>query len=840
MEAKSSQLYSLRKRALYLSAVISVVVLLILAFAYSKLNETNEKAITNAQNRTVLLTVLSHIRADLLAAYQGLNNFLLTPEKIEYKKKVQLLIQNTINTSQQLQDKPFSRDTLVAEKAALLKVKLATLHNEIQHLFSIRLDSARLYPSLAVAAEYMRPNRVKMNSLMGIVKYEMQQDETIKTAPDVYETFINTRYLWGKMLSNFRIYLANRTGFFDQHLLTRQEEDLVIRYKELNKSLTALTTLAEQGRLGFESTYAVKEMKAASELWFEGFTRIKVIHHSDNWRLDALIMKNKITPTLDGIVILLSDLEKTASVSAEEDFISFKKLGKAQNNLLWIIAILGIIFVVIIILSLDSFIFKPITQVVSALKSEALGKKGEIIPLVKSQEAYDLVSAFSEMSRQVHLRQSELEHRALHDALTALPNRTLLLDRMEHDINTAKRESQQLCLLMLDLDRFKEVNDTLGHSVGDQLLIILGERLTRVLRDVDTVARFGGDEFAILLPHTDGQQAKKIAEKILAALKDVVLIEGIELYITASIGIAVYPQHCASVQDLLRLADIAMYVAKRNKTGFEVYRADDDENSLSRLSLTNALRDALDNNLLDVYYQPVINIKKNKIVGVEALSRWFHPELGTIPPDTFISLAEQTGIINELTYRVLEQSISRLMQWHKLNADLYVAVNISVYSFREPLFVSHIRQILEKFNFPYEKLTLEITEGAMMENPLQAVDILSELRQMGVKLAVDDFGTGYSSMAYLKQLPIHELKIDKSFVLGLHEDKSDEAIVRSTIELAHNLNLRVVAEGVETETAWELLQQFDCDVAQGYYMSKPKSAEDIERQLTDESGKQVK
>jgi len=828
---KSPHLYSLRKRALYLSATISVIVLFILISAYSKLKETNDRALANVETRTILLTMFNQVRDDLLSSYKNINNFLLTPEKIKYKDNAQALIKNAIDVSYKIEKQITTQDDNPASVARALTIQLQGLILEMNHLFSVRLESTTMYPALAVAAEYMRPNRVKMNNLLSIIENEMQIEDTIQTAPDVYEAFIRMRYLWGKILSNFRISLANRIGSFDTNLLSRQEMGIKVRYLAFQKSLNVLLVMNKNGRLNFESSYAVKQIKYVSALWFKAFEKISIIHHSDNWRLDALIMKEKISPRFDNIVALLLILEENISVSVKDDLIVFSDLGKSQNKLLWGIAILGAIFIIVIIFSLDAFVFKPITLVVSALKSEALGKQGEIISKVKSQEAYDLFNAFSEMSRQVHSRQSELEYHALHDALTKLPNRTLLLDRMEHDLNTAKRENQSVCLLMLDLDRFKEVNDTLGHDVGDQLLVILGHRISAVLRDVDTVARFGGDEFAILLPHTDEEQAKLISSKIIKSLKEVVLIVGVELHVSGSIGIASYPKHSNDVPNLLRMADIAMYVAKREKTGFEVYNQAQDDNSLSKLSLTNDLRDAIENNLLEVYYQPVLNIKKNKIVGVEALCRWFHDELGSIPPDKFIPLAEHAGLINGLTYWVLEQSIFQLTQWHKIDSQLSIAVNISVYSFRDNLFVAHIRSILEKFNFPYETLTLEITEGAMMENPLKAVEVLSELRKMGVKLAVDDFGTGYSSMAYLKKLPVDALKIDKSFVLNLHKDKSDEAIVRSTIDLAHNLNLSVVAEGVETQEAWNLLKKFNCDIAQGYFMSKPKSAEEVEMQL---------
>ncbi len=826
---KQRHFYSLRKRALFVSLAISIVVLLLSLFAHYKLNKAHTHALENIQLRTHYLEKLNFVRTDILAAYKDLNNFLLAPEKNEYRKSMFAYIADAQQQSKQLQKQLMTIAYINSGASFDLMDYLDGLKSEIENLIAVRLNSSLLYPSLAVASEYMRPNRARMSDALAVTLYEMNTENTIRNDPDTYNVFIKTRFFWNKVLSEFRIYLANKTGTFDAKILPRQERSIVVNYNRFREHLKTLLKLADEQKLGFESIYAAKEMAKVSARWFEGFKKIRVIHQSGNWRLDTKILKTRVTPAINKVVNELTRLEELTTVSVTDDINSFARLNSMQNGVLWFVSLLGISFILLVIYSLDKFVFMPIAQVSAALKSEALGKQDEIIPAVKSQEVNNLIFAFSEMSRQVRVRQSELEHLALHDALTGLPNRALLLDRLEHDVNTAKRDQQDLCLLMLDLDRFKEVNDTLGHAVGDDLLVEVGNRLSQVLRNVDTVARFGGDEFAILLPQTNISQAKKISQKIIKILKEAVNFDDIQLYVTASIGIASYPEHGEDVHGLLRMADIAMYVAKNNKSGYEIYNPAIDENSVSKLALTNELREALNNNDLQVYFQPVFNLSGNELLGVEALCRWFHPELGSIPPDSFIPLAEHAGLINELTYWMLEQSVKQLKKWHKINDELSVAVNISVYSFREKNFVLQIKNILNEHDYPCNKLTLEITEGAMMEDPLHAVEVLTELQSMDVNLAVDDFGTGYSSMAYLKKLPVNELKIDKSFVIELDKDESNEAIVRSTIELAHNLNLRVVAEGVETEVVLDKLKAFNCDVAQGYFMSRPVSVEEIEK-----------
>ena len=345
------------------------------------------------------------------------------------------------------------------------------------------------------------------------------------------------------------------------------------------------------------------------------------------------------------------------------------------------------------------------------------------------------------------------------------------------------------------------------------------------------MARIGGDEFSILLSHTDEEQAKITSQKILASFREAIKIEGIDVFISASIGVAVYPVHGEDVHTLLKHADVAMYVAKRNKLGFEVYNEIHDGHSISRLSMTNNFHDDLENNKLTVNFQPIFDMTSNEITCVEALSRWHHPEHGLVSPEIFISLAEQTGLINQLTYWVLNESISQVAKWHKINKELIVSVNLSVFNFKDSSFIGEICGVLKKHDFPNDKLKLEITESAMMENSLQAIEVLTSLHSMGIKLSIDDYGTGFSSMAYLKELPVDELKIDKSFVIDLDQDESNDAIVRSTIELAHNLGLKVVAEGVETEKVNGMLKKYKCDMAQGFHLSHPILADQLEKLL---------
>lgn len=424
-----------------------------------------------------------------------------------------------------------------------------------------------------------------------------------------------------------------------------------------------------------------------------------------------------------------------------------------------------------------------------------------------------------------------LEHQALHDALTSLPNRTLLMDRFRQAIRLAEREKYACSLLMMDLDRFKEVNDTLGHHVGDHLLREVANRLKNRLRDSDTLARMGGDEFAFLLPDTDRDQAVNVINQLQEALEQPFDIEGRHLYIGASIGLALSPENGTDPVLLMQRADIAMYQAKRNHLSYAVYEADIDPFSHERLYLLDGLRNAITEGHLVLHYQPQLDTRGEQPPSLEALVRWRHPQLGLLGPDKFIPLAEETGLIAPLTLWVLENAIMHCADWRKEGFDITVSVNLSASNLRDQTLVGHVNQLLKSHRLEAGNLVLEITESMLMGNSQQTCGVLSSLDAMGVEISIDDFGTGYSSLAYLTQLPVNELKIDRSFIQGMRKNESDAVIVRSTIDLAHNLGLRIVAEGVEEQEEWDQLATLGCDKIQGYLISKPLPVKEMSNWL---------
>lgn len=483
--------------------------------------------------------------------------------------------------------------------------------------------------------------------------------------------------------------------------------------------------------------------------------------------------------------------------------------------------------------SLASFIISrgiasPLRTLSQYARSIASGDYRSPPPLNRADELADLAHAFGDMSNAIAERENRILELAYTDPLTELSNRAHFIERLATALEATGREGTPLAVVLLDLDRFRYVNDSLGHPIGDQVLREVAHRLVAALRQTDTVARLGGDEYAILLPTATSAAARKVVSNLLHALEVPMDIEGQLVDIHGSFGIATSPEHSADPTTLLRCADVAMYKAKNDNLGFAEYDIRYDENTLDRLSMLSELREAVEQNQLVLYYQPKIDLKFGNHHAVEALVRWVHPRRGFVPPDRFIPFAEHTGYIREITQWVLREGIRQCSAWQRAGLDVSISINISARDLLNAELPVYFAALLKTHDCRPERICLEITESAVLDDPRHALENLNRLEATGCKLSLDDYGTGYSSLSYLKRMPVCELKIDRSFVQNMVNDPNDTVIVRSTIDLAHNLGLRVVAEGVENAAILGQLCLLGCDQAQGYYFSKPISAADFE------------
>ena len=476
-------------------------------------------------------------------------------------------------------------------------------------------------------------------------------------------------------------------------------------------------------------------------------------------------------------------------------------------------------------------IAQPLTLLAATAKRLERGDYKGQIEFKREDEIGALAQAFDSMRDGIAKREQEIRRLAYWDTLTGLPNRAQFVLHLNDSIAEARKRETSVFVLMMDLDRFKHVNDVMGHSFGDALLRQVAGRLQLQLvnrhNTAAQVARLGGDEFVVLLPDTDVEQALSIAREILVALETPLSLEDQMVDIGAGLGIAGYPLHGDGAEQILSMAEVAMYTAKQRNDGAVLYDAAMDKSSAQSLSLLTELRNAAERNEFRLFVQPKIMLGSGKAVGAEALVRWSHPERGNVFPDQFIPFAEQTGFIRTLTRWVMEQSAMLCQELQSKGIHLKISVNLSTRDLMDQDLPVKFADLLARYQLGPSAFCLEITESAIMDDPVRAQQTLERLHAMGLELSIDDFGTGYSSLAYLKRLPVDELKIDKSFVLNMENDIGDTKIVRSTIDLGHNMGLRVVAEGIESEAVWRLLARMGCDQGQGYFMSRPMPADQL-------------
>ncbi|HLD23388.1 MAG TPA: EAL domain-containing protein, partial [Sulfuricurvum sp.] len=524
-------------------------------------------------------------------------------------------------------------------------------------------------------------------------------------------------------------------------------------------------------------------------------------------------------------------------------FISDQVMNKELNQIITEALIntfaLSLLLILSLFVAIRLFILKPLSNIVSVIgNSDEDGIPIQLIPEYDAREIFLLSTtmntmiksiraskiALLEQHNQLRTQKNELQYQATHDALTGLANRILFSERLEHVIEKSKQQSGRMALLFIDLDHFKEINDSLGHEAGDEVLNIVTKRLKDTVQNEESLARFGGDEFTVIIEGLQkAEEALYLADKILKILSESITVAQNELYVGCSIGISLYPDNGDTPQDLLKYADAAMYAAKNEgRNNVRYYTSEMTARALERVVMETSLRAGLKNEEFIVYYQPQVNGKRDRLNGMEALVRWQSPTIGLVSPAAFIPIAESTGLIVELDRFVMRRAMTQISAWYKegLNPGI-LAMNLTMKQLQQKDFIYFLTHLIGETGCKEEWIELEVTEDQIMMNPDEAIEILREISSIGVKIAIDDFGTGYSSLSYLKKLPINKLKIDQSFVRELPHDEDDRAITKAIIALAQSLNLEIIAEGVETREQKEFLVQNGCENIQGYLYSKP-------------------
>ncbi|NNJ92010.1 MAG: EAL domain-containing protein [Gammaproteobacteria bacterium] len=817
---------SLQSQYIILASVLGIIITLSIYFSYSVMTRHYHSLVENTRNTSEIRNNILKVRNHINVLANGIDLVTLQPE---YKDQVLLVFQASFTEINQILDAVIEKELLGGAEfiSALsqLSANLDQLRESAQRLFEVRTNVNQQYPGMEVSSRVLRPAQKDMMTALNLALQENDEDALQSKSPAYRAHLVHLKQLWTSTISAYRLYLANRMGSFDEEELYDQEVHVDEYLLEMKNQVAAL--LQYEALFGFESEELLLKLPEVLTVWRDGFAQVKQIHHSEAWRKDSEIMREEILPSMEAISANLLVIGRHLQQSNSQLVADFSGAGNLQTRQLIIIAIVFIAYSFIIYFFLKALVFKPLGILMGTLSADPDIDPDKLRGISKAKEIKNLVDSFLVMHGDVIRRQEELTYHALHDSLTSLPNRKLLMERLFHDIEIADRNSSSLSFLMLDLNGFKYVNDTLGHHVGDQLLIKVGKRLKETLRKVDTIARLGGDEFSIILPETGREHARVVAEKINKMLEQPFKVGEHALHVGTSIGITLYPDDGDNAHVLLKRADVAMYKSKQERKDFHFYEQQDDEHSIQQLSLTNDLKAAIENNSIELHYQPQLDVLTGELSGMEALLRWKHPELGYLPPEQIIEIAENAALIDDLALCVFVNALRDRSQLDDKYAEVSLAINLSVHNLRNDSFFDKLKAEIEKYVPDTQNIIFEVTESSMMADPEKSIEMLNELTSLGVKISVDDFGTGFSSLAYLKRLPVSELKIDRSFVRDMVEDVNDAVIVQSTIDLGHNLGLDVVAEGVEDQASLEKLKAMNCDICQGYYFSRPLGFDDL-------------
>ena len=823
---------SLRKRYAILTILLAIIMLVFSWYAQQQVSLVKNNIEKNIESRNTLIQRNREIRSEITRLRDLLFKFQIDPKKYEDQKFISITISRAIGHIEKLSSHPWIKQNYQATVSELI-LTLNDFDIISKKLIQIRLSPQDLFPALKIANQKMQPLYAKFTENINLAIKEIEDDDNNSFEQHTeYQLLIRLRFHVTSMISNFRMYLLNQLNAFQNSSRINQLNSIKEQHRAIKEKIKALNQLLKNDKLTFSTIIALEKFSPAALKWIKGFEQVIQINETDEWRADSIMYQNELEPKIEKTNSLLRVLDLGIQRFNQNDLATLSNVSQIQVNSIWTAATVGLFILLLGFIFLVKLILNPIEIVTNALKDESKGIEITLDPNISILETQNLITAFKEMRLQIHTRQQELEYHVLHDRLTGLANRELLNDRLEQSIHNAHQERSSFSILTMDLDRFKEVNDTLGHAVGDKLLQQVAQRLSTLLREVDVVVRLGGDEFSILLTTAQEKNAEAIANKIINDFHNVFVVDGTPLYIGISIGIAAYPQHGNTSQILQQRADVAMYVAKRNKMGYAVYDPKFDEYSIGKLSLISDLRKAIEKNELFMEYQPVIDINTGEVISAEALLRWNHPNLGKIYPDKIIPVAEQTGLINPITYWIIDTTAKFHKRLQKNNIDIKIAINLSVYNLQDHNFVENVIDLYKKNNISASNFIMEITENVVMNNPQQSIDVLNRLDALGVEIAVDDFGTGYSSLSYLKLLPLSKLKIDKSFIMDMIESNDDAVIVRSTIDLAHNLGMQVIAEGIEEREMLELLTILGCDLGQGYFISRPISDNSFEKWIS--------
>ncbi len=823
MRAMIPGLDSYRGRYAYLSLAACLALTVIAYLGWTQFNRASESQILAMAERTRTNSLLVEAQDRINLLENQLQRIVIEPQpdEIDFTRRTYGELDGFLN---QLSGSLDREDATATRKLLLDSEQLG---REVQRLLSVRQEVDRWFPAMRLLQDEMYPAN---GALLGELQSLMQEAETGLSADqhlELLEVTTRLRRVWFAMVEEMHHFIAFRFGVFAGNTQAESPDyaaNVAYYAQRLREHLTQLRALNTDETLGLDAPQRLDRLERYFDHWFSASKQVFLIMDNPVWRQDLQLMRDNIAPLLSGMRDRLSLINLRLDRESAADIQFLTQTARKLSESILGIALMGILSIVAAYLYINRNLLKPIAQTALALKEEARGVTDVRPPPVHLKETRDLVEAFSEMRRQVHQRQRYLDHIAHHDALTQLPNRALFRDRLEHALAIALRGESQVGLMFLDLDEFKQVNDSLGHLIGDELLKTVAERLVSLVRNSDTVARLGGDEFAILVEGISSRDdMAMLAGKILQVVEQPLVLDGHQLQVSVSIGIATAPYDDISAEYLIRDADAAMYEAKRQgRAAYHFFSGELTAKATEALQLETQVRQAAVLGEYLFHFQPIIDSRSGGLFCFEALMRWHRPGRGILYPDEFLTVLDQTGVITSVITPLLEQAVAfQQYQLRQQGRKVAIAINLSVRLLNDTRFRKQILERLIAREFLPDSLILEITEDILMQDLVEAEVFLQQVKTLGARIALDDFGTGQSSLSHLRQFPFDFLKIDREFIRHADADANDASLVRAIVQLAHAFGIQVIAEGVETEGQLTFLQSLGCDYLQGYLIGLP-------------------
>lgn len=800
------------------------VAVALLSFAYLGWNlvkNSSQRQIDNISARTVAAGILLDAHTQLTHLENSLQRILNEPEggNLAHTESILLSLDRIFHElAESLKRLPSYRAGLVEN---LLEDKVR-LEREVRNLIDVRQDVKDWFPAMNLMLEEMYPHNKGVLSELQLLRQEVEVSYPLEQQVDALSQIATLQRLWMGMTGELRLMVANRFGLFASDLKSAQEarNETIIDYA--NRFISQLETLEsyfDENDQGFILSHSLVSLETHYRSWIQGYRQVLLFMDQPTWRMDLHLMRETINPLLNRIRQRFSLIDMALDIQSAAGVNQLTQTAKRLSLSILGMAMLGLLILFLAFQLIKRNLLLPIRQTAAALKQEANGGlEWNLLSGNNLTEIQDLVDAFSDMRKQVHNRQRHLDHVAHHDALTQLPNRVLFHDRLEHALAIALRGDGKIGLMFLDLDRFKQVNDSLGHLAGDELLKLIAERLTSIVRSSDTVARLSGDEFAILVENINNREdMAPLAEKILRAIEQPVQVAGQALCVSASIGIAMAPFDDVSADYLIRDADTAMYEAKRHgRAAYRFFNSEMTERVAEGLKYEQEVRQAVEAEQFCYHFQPIVDSSSGRLFCYEALLRWEHPQRGILTPDQFLTVLNDTGLITTLFAPLFEQVIQFQQEQSEGGEKVVISINLSAKLLNDPIFCRNLLENLVSGEMLPRSLILEITEDTFTQELAEADQFLQQAKSLGVRVALDDFGTGQASLSHLRQFPFDLLKIDREFIHSVVSDSNDASVVQAMIQLAHAFNMDVIAEGVENQSQLAFLQQQGCDYVQGY------------------------